>query len=442
MSDIVSVGLPEFKSKYDLTSLDSNHTFDGYEILIFDSLSYLRNSLPKEMEYLPAEATVSVNDHLKRRSGEIWKFVEQGGLAIYFPHSQLEYKGYLNNSMKNLSFKDLVFEKNLTASVGKKLEVTSKQNEHIRNFLNKLQDLLIYRVVLPDYAEYEACLLIKDQSQIVGNYKLLESGGAIINLPTLSFSSEENIAKFIDAVNELRADLSPNKKAKAMAIPKAAEPGQLPEWHAEYLTPAQQELAESISALKEEISSLVSKLNNKNAEFKKLDAYKQLITAQGKPLEKIVATVLQGLGMQVEEAPSNDGGLIANYKNQVILIDVKGFAEKGASELDAVRLEKRAAKYFEDNNKHAKAVLIVNGYSDLPLSARTQVVFTPDMVKYSTQRDHSLISGLQLLCLYSEANKTPEKSASYLDKMVRNVGIYPDYSGNSWDKILTTPQAD
>ncbi|MEZ0317851.1 MAG: hypothetical protein ACAH10_13240, partial [Methylophilaceae bacterium] len=374
MSDIVAVGLPEFKSKYDLTELDSKQSFDGYEVVVFDSLTYLRNNLPHEMEYLSAEASVTANEHLKRRSDELWKFVEQGGLVIYFPHSQLEYKGYLNNSMKNLSFKDLVFEKNLTASVGKKLQVAGKLNAHISTFLNKLQDLLIYRVVLPDYAEYEACLLIKEQSQIVGNYKLHESGGAILNIPTLSFSSEENISTFIDAVYELRYALSPKKQTKAIANIKPVDSGQLPEWQADYLTPAQQQVAESISTLKDEISGLVAKLNSKNAEFKKLDAYKQLITAQGKPLEKIASTVLQSMGLKIEEDPSGDG-LIGTYKDQVILIDVNGIAQKSATELDGVHLEKKAAKYFEDNNKHAKSLLIFNGYLDIPLADRPEDIF-------------------------------------------------------------------
>jgi len=434
MPDIVAVGLPEFNSKYDLTDLDSNKSFAGYEVVVFDSLSYLRNKLPHDMEYLSAEATVLANEQLKRRSDELWKFVEQGGLVIYFPHSQLEYKGYLNNSMKNLSFKDLIFEKNLTASVGKKLQVTSKLNGHISNFLNKLQDQLIYRVVLPDYAEYEACLTIKDQSQIVGNYKLHESGGAILNMPTLSFSSEENTASFIDAVYELRYALSPKMQPKALAPIKPPEPGQLPEWHADYLTPAQQELSESISTLKDEISGLVAKLNSKNAEFKKLDVYKQLVTTQGKALEKITATVLQSMGLKVEEDPSGDG-LIATYKDQVILIDVNGIAQKGASELDGVRLEKKATKYFEDNNKHAKSLLIFNGYLDVPLAERPEDIFPEKLMKYSTRREHSLMSGLQLLCLYCEFTQHTEKVDTYLEKLLGNVGVFPDYKGDAWKKI-------
>jgi len=441
MSDIVAVGLPEFKSKYDLIELDAKQPFDGYEVVVFDSLSYLRNKLPHDMEYLSAEATVAVNEQLKRRSDELWKFVEQGGLVIYFPHSQLEYKGYLNNSMKNLSFKDLIFEKNLTASVGKKLQVASKLNAHVSSFLNKLQDQLIYRVVLPDYAEYEACLMIKDQSQIVGNYKLHESGGAILNMPTLSFSSEETTAAFIDAVYELRYSLSPKKQPKALATIKPTEPGQLPDWHADYLTPAQQQLAESISTLKDEISGLVAKLNSKNAEFKKLDAYKQLVTTQGKPLEKITATVLQSIGLKVEEDPSGDG-LMATYKDQVILIDVNGIAQKGATELDGVRLEKKATKYFEENNKHAKSLLIFNGYLDVPLAERPEDIFPEKLLKYSTRREHSLMSGLQLLCLYCEFTQHPEKADSYIEKILNNAGVFPDYKGDGWKKILTEPKVN
>ena len=444
MSTIVSVGLPEFKSRYDLTSLDSNLSFDGYETLVFDSLSYLRSSLPKEMEYLNADTTVAVNEHLKRRSAEIWKFVEQGGLVIYFPHSQLEYKGYLNHSVKNLSFKDLVFEKNLTASVGKKMELAGKLNEHVRNFLNKLQDLLIYRVVLPDYAEYEACLLIKDQSQIVANYKLSESGGAIINLPTLSFSSEENIAKFIAAVEELKAALSPKSaKPKVTALTKPEDAskldlGKLPDWHLSYLTPVQQELAASIASIKSDISILTAKLEQQNAEFKKQDFYKQLVTTQGKPLEAVVSNVLHKLGLDIQQAAPDQSGLTATYHGQVILIDIKGAEHKGATELDGVKLEKRAAKYYEEHQQHAKTLLIVNGYAGLPLSQRTEAVFPNELVKYSTQREHSLISGLQLLCLYSEAARNPEKAAEFLNRLLENIGVYPDYEGNSWQKIIAS----
>ncbi len=470
MERILSVGLPEFKSQYDLTGLDSSVKLDDYDLVVFDSLHYLRNILPKNSEYLSADATEKVNAHMKRRSSEIWNFIENGGVVIYFPHSKLEYKGYLNNSLKTLSFGDLIFEKNLTPSVGQKLNISNKINNHIRTFLTTLQGMLIHRVILPNYAEYESCLESKDQGQIVGSYKLHESGGAIIVLPTLSFSNEENIATFIAAAKKLRSDipsLKPRKlseikpeliqkadSAKQNVLPKpktessieaklikgelvtSSFSSALPEWHADYLLPAQKTIADSIVSLKEEINNLQSMLNAKKAELIGLNEYKLLVTAHGATLEKNVATVLSDLGFKLLEGSGN-GDLIVGYKDQLFIIEVRGRDSKGALESDAASLEKRTAKHFEDTGKLAKAVLIVNGYSELPLSDRPQEVFTQATIKYSTQREHCLLSGFQLLCLYGDYTKNPDKQAHYVEKIAKCIGLLPDYTENNWKNVLT-----
>ncbi len=477
MERILSIGLPEFKSQYDLTALDSSVKFDDYDLVIFDSLHYLRNVLPKNSDYLSAEATEKINSHMKRRSSEIWRFVENGGLVVYFPHSKLEYKGYLNNSLKTLSFGDLVFEKNLTPSVGQKLSITNKINEYIHTFLDALQGMLIHRVILPNYAEYEACLESKDQGQIVGSYKLHDSGGAIIILPTLSFSNEENIGIFMNAAKQLRSDIPSLKPKKSTSVIKPelvqkidvsskqhvltksdtsrkADPGtirdvivgelvpsllgdqQLPAWHVDYLLPDQEIIAGSIISLQDEILNLQAMLDTKKHEFKELDAYKLLVTAEGKPLEKIVSTVLTKMGLSLHEG-SSIGDLTASYKDLVLIIEVKGRATKGAIESDAASLEKRAAKHFEDTGKPAKAVLIVNGYNTSSLIDRSSDIFSQPLIKYSTQRDHCLMSGLQLLCLYSECVKNPERQSDYLEQIIKSVGVFPGYVGNSWKDVLT-----
>lgn len=475
MEKILSVGLPEFKSQYDLTDLDSSVRLNDYELVIFDSLHYLRNILPKNSDYLKAEVTEKVNAHMKRRSSEIWSFVENGGMVIYFPHSKLEYRGYLNNSLKTLSFGDMIFEKNLTPSVGQKLNVLNKINEHIRNFLSALQGTLIHRVILPNYAEYEACLESKDQGQIVGSYKLHESGGAIIILPTLSFSNEENIQAFIDAAKKLRANIPSNRlfklpeiKLQANQKPELTSKQEvmikpkhevtevkiikdelvinslavtLPEWHADYLLPAQKKIADSIVSLKEEINNLQAMLQAKKSELVELNEYKLLVTAQGATLEKTVATVLSDIGFKLLEG-SGKGDLIVGFKEQIFIIEVRGRENKGAQEADAASLEKRTAKHFEDTGKLAKAILIVNGFSELTLSTRPQDIFTQSTIKYSTQREHCLLSGFQLLCLYGEYTKSPDKQSLIVDKLAKCVGLLTDYTDNNWKDILTvlTPE--
>ena len=471
MSSILSVGLPEFKSQYDLTNLDSSVKFDNFDVVVFDSLHYLRNALPKNSDYLSADITDKVNSNLTRRASEIWNFIENGGLVIYFPHSKLEYKGYLSNSVKTLSFGDMIFEKNLTPSVGQKLQITNKINGHIRNFLDSLQGMLIHRVILPNYAEYEACLESKDQGQIVGSYKLHDSGGAIIVLPTLSFSNEENIETFINAIKVLREQI-PSRIAKKIKVDasksdvavklsppptskldtssinmapitelivsneNSATRTSLPQWHTDYVLPEQKVIADSIVSLEEEINNLQDMLNAKKTEFKDLNSFKLLVTSQGKALEKIVASVLISMGFKVQEG-SGKGDLIAMLKDQVLLIEVRGREGKGALDADAAGLERRAAKYLEDNNKPAKALLIVNGYLDLSLTERQEDIFPASLVRYSSQRDHLLFSGLQLLCLYADYLKNPDKQSHYLDKIMKTIGVLPDYSGEGWKKVIS-----
>ena len=59
---------------------------------------------------------------------------------------------------------------------------------------------------------------------------------------------------------------------------------------------------------------------------------------------------------------------------------------------------------------------------------RTEEVFPTQMLKYSTSREHTLISTTQLLCLYIDIKSNPDKKDELITEMLSTVGVYNKYS--------------
>jgi hypothetical protein len=92
-------------------------------------------------------------------------------------------------------------------------------------------------------------------------------------------------------------------------------------------------------------------------------------------------------------------------------IEVKGRDTGSAGEKHAAQLEKWVMGHFEKTGEHAKGLLVVNGFKDVELLARTEPVFPAQMIPFSTSRGHALISGVQLLCCPWRLDRTRNRSS-------------------------------
>ena len=173
---------------------------------------------------------------------------------------------------------------------------------------------------------------------------------------------------------------------------------------------------ENIKAEIEKRETLINKIRRK----------KILLTASGTMLEEVVKETLQEIGFSLHEAEIGRSDIIASYKGIGVVAEIKGVS-KSAAEKHAAQLEKWVAQFMEEKEHSPKALLIVNGYCDTPLSERTEEVFPDQMLPYCKARGHALITTTQLLCLYIEIKTNPTCAKERIMELLSCVGKYSRY---------------
>ena len=173
---------------------------------------------------------------------------------------------------------------------------------------------------------------------------------------------------------------------------------------------------ENIKAVIAKHEALINKIRRK----------KILLTASGTMLEEVVKETLQEIGFALHESEVGRSDIIASYNGVDVVAEIKGVS-KSAAEKHAAQLEKWVAQFTEEKEHSPKALLIVNGYCDTPLSARTEEVFPDQMLKYCKSREHALITTTQLLCLYIEIKDNPSCARERITELLSCVGKYSRY---------------
>jgi hypothetical protein len=108
-------------------------------------------------------------------------------------------------------------------------------------------------------------------------------------------------------------------------------------------------------------------------------------------------------------------------------VEVKG--KKGsAAEADAAQLEKWVAGFKEASGADAKGILLVNAFCETPLAERKEPAFPHQMLKYSTQREHCLMTATQLLGLLLAARAEPSRRVELVNSIFTTNGVLAGYS--------------
>ena len=126
------------------------------------------------------------------------------------------------------------------------------------------------------------------------------------------------------------------------------------------------------------------------------------------------------------ETEKGRSDIIAKYKDIDIVAEIKGVS-KSAAEKHAAQLEKWVSQFIEENGKEPKALLIVNGFCEIPVQERHESVFPNQMLSYSTVRNHILISTTQLLCLYIDIKLNNSCLEEKIEELLSTVGVYKKY---------------
>lgn len=209
-------------------------------------------------------------------------------------------------------------------------------------------------------------------------------------------------------------------------LPKSVENESLPQWTNNATVVQENEAKINLDKLYEEQSALTGKISVAEQRHASITEMKRLFASNGADLEKAVKAVLVYLGFEFTTTEPNRDDLIGKFKNTPVVIEIKGHS-KSAAESDATQLEKWVTEYYSNHKVEPKGILVVNTFRNIPLDQRTATDFPAQMLPYSEKRGHCLLTGLQLLGVYSAAVLGKCSNDELADKLLSTEGWLSEF---------------
>src|SRR6476646_2296622 len=210
----------------------------------------------------------------------------------------------------------------------------------------------------------------------------------------------------------------------------------LPQWTTAVHIPGEKVALERRDRAEGRLKSARKAIDKQNQRLDELQERKVLLAGTGSSLERIVDEALCALGFEVEPGLPGRTDRIIRLNKRVAVVEIKGKA-KSASERDAAQLEKWKSDFHAAHGKVPKGILVVNAWRSKPLDERSALTSFPDqMLPYAVeQRQQCLVTGLQLLGLWLEAESHPKAKAKLARSLLGCVGVYPNYE--DWRDIVS-----
>ena len=271
-------------------------------------------------------------------------------------------------------------------------------------------------------------LFVPFTNRAVGTWVKFEKGNLLL-LPWF-YNSQGNPVRYMEACQRF---VSAFRKLNEFLVPKKTSVS-LPPWSVHYGWEREQKLRTELLALNKKSAQLEKEICKTTSELEIEDNLKALFTAKSETLVDSVTSVLKELGAKLAPCDPGRDDIIFEFEGKHAVVEVKG-KKSSAAEADAAQLEKWVAGFKEQKGTDAKGVLLINAYCETPLADRTEAPFPNQMLKYSTQRQHCLITTTQLLGILIEARSHPEKRGELLNSLFSTDGVYQKCS--DWNKFLT-----
>lgn len=435
-----SLGVQEYEG-YEQDEFNTAVSFFDYDTVLIDS-EYIVYEFEREGRLYQNKAVLTENSSFAIK--EQYKFIRKqitdflmAGRNVYVLVGANEncmiYTGEIryDGTGKNARATSIVTLFNMYSFLPFEIEVSQLYGSNIQPCCNAPFSEFFKKN--SSFLEYNGVLTIKENgiplAKASGSENIVAAvvpygKGNVVFLPRPwdedAYESEEewqdNSNTFLDSILEMNKNLSIGDAEQAF-----------PDWTQEYSILNESELISDRDSILSEIEILKAKLEERENSIRSVQQYKYLFTSSGALLEKSVKQVLAELGFLLFDAEDKRSDIIAKYGDMDIVAEIKGVS-KSAAEKHAAQLEKWASLFLEEKGKCAKPILIVNGYNSLPLEKRIESVFPEQMVKYSTSREHALVTTTQLLCLFIEVQSNPECKEERIQELLSTVGIYPRYS--------------
>ena len=425
-------GLTEFDFRSDISFLD-------YDAIIIDTSSLARRYETKPYDEsfrgkrkISEDESFLMREEFDRTKVQMIEFLKQGKNAFilvarnencYVHSSHVEHGGTRRIARATADvleefdvFSFLPINIQPTMVVGETFDIVCRAPYSL--FFQETADLSYYAAYFK--APRQSTLLTVPNSDKAVSAVFECEKGKIILLPCpYDYKTEEASKKYgkiyLDALFELNHALMAREDSYS-----------LPLWTDGIKILDEEDQEKKLEQDLKKLEDIKAEIAKREARINKIRRKKILIAASGTMLEEVVKETLQEIGFTLHEAEVGRSDIIASYDGVDVVAEIKGVS-KSAAEKHAAQLEKWVAQFIEEKGRSPKALLIVNGYCDTPISERTEEVFPDQMLKYCKSREHALITTTQLLCLYIEIKNNPACAKERITELFSCVGKYSRY---------------
>ncbi|WP_448137580.1 hypothetical protein [Sphingobacterium siyangense] len=217
------------------------------------------------------------------------------------------------------------------------------------------------------------------------------------------------------------------------SVRKGDEQILLPEWSKNYLLPGEQQDREKLIQIDRELERLTIERKAVESCLETFLPLKQLWSGSGTTLENAARKVFEELGFTFLQTEANRDDIIMQLGKQIVIVEVKGL-NKSAAEKNAAQLEKWVSTYMSEKGTIPKGILLINTFKDLPIADRTQTSFPHQMLSYSTNRNHCLITTVQLCSLLLYCRENPTNKNKEIKRLLNTSGVYTSF--DKWEDFI------
>lgn len=452
---------------YDVVIWDPQRSLDRYT----DVPSTYRG----QISLYEAQSAALVRD-IRRRRSEFKEFVEMGRCLVVFMPSdtqvwvdsgEREYSGTGRNrtATRLLNHADIVdalpIQLDRKAGSGLEIEVA---NDLVAPLFWATNGAWVYRCTIEKHEQVVPLLKVRGTEKTVGGLLRATNRGRLVLLPELfipgdgdeedydgyededgtrgeggeesgsvasdgGYSPEQDYGDGAGVAEGREIEDSATDASAALLIwieeLVASPDAELPPWAGRYRFHTEVTRAEEQRKVEEQMSQLQAAIDELKAAQVHDDQWKVLFVGSGSALERQVARALEALGFEIEERTPGRSDLRARRDGDLAVVEVKGLT-KSAAEKNSAQLEKWVSEEIV-NGRTAKGILVVNTWRKLPLDERIDDDFPEQMIPYATQRNHCLITGMQLLAMARAALYDPSRKNTIARMLMNTVGVVDNW---------------
>lgn len=430
------------------TAFGSDTSVFDFDLVIWDPLGGIK-PYPAYQKYrgLPSiteDASVRLTGDVNRRKLEFAEFWESGRDIVviarpseraYYDTGERQHSGTGRNRVTTRLVSEIILQSalpvalNFQAASGTRVEVVG--DGPVQRVLRKYKDYVRYSATISG-ALGSTIAKVSGTTKVISSLFRSPKGGQLLVLPSLSFEAREPAGAALD---EDEAELDEGVESWAEEAPQffadllaalrevgGEKESSRPDWSEHFATQRQRQLRSQSTAAAAEVENARASLALAQQAVDQAEAADQLYLGTGRALELQVKEVLELLGGTVTEPEPGRDDWRVEFPEGPAVVEVKGVTKSGA-EKHAAQLEKWVANYFEETGNQAKGLLIVNAWRELPLDERVESAFPDQMLKYSTTRQHCLMTGLQLFAIREEVLLGGSDPADWRSKIMATAGV-------------------